>query len=729
MDVTIRPVGAVGRGIALVTAAVLAIGVLTFVVPAIVAPQPAAATDLSAFDPGLIITDDQFYDGTAMSATAVQSFLVSKDPDCVSSTVNNTKYTCLADFTQTTNTRAAGAECHQYTGKSNETAATIIARVAVACNISPKVILVTLQKEQSFITTGARSSLIYRKAMGYGCPDTANCDSKYYGFFNQVYSAAWQFEHYRLNPSHYSIRAGQTDAIRYSPDATCGHANVYVRNAATAGLYTYTPYTPNAAELQGKPNSCSSSGNANFFSYFSSWFGNPADLLKSAGFESGLSSWASGSNGAVSHTVRTSSADAQAGTHYLAVSTTSVGRSIRQYVSRSGKNGGLYLAGVWVKSDKPGVPFSGILKASSTGGAAIVDEQPFTAGDDWTWVQTQLSVNHTGVSSLRFSVILNTKGSALDLDGAVFYLSSEQEPTTAVTLHSPSFEKTLSGWTKNTTSGVTDAVKKTTGAESGSYVLSAKASKADQSVRQTVSLTPAAGDSYVLGAWVKESSSDTADSYTGRLRLATTGGTQDASYTTFTADKSAWTYVSTTLDIANSGHTALVPDIRLDTLGQTLLVDNVTLTPNLMTGGSFEGSISDLTQRDGTTVMSIVDGSSLGVAPIDDQTMFEMSNANGVPSSVSLGDHRTIAGNDSYTMTAWVRSAVAGHPVTGRLRLWGVGGTAPDSSNEVSFTTTDTWTKVTVSHAMTADRTGIRSEILLDTPSTDAMLVDRLQVR
>ncbi|MGA1827654.1 MAG: hypothetical protein WAZ28_05330, partial [Microbacterium sp.] len=51
---------------------------------------------------------------------------------------------------------------------------------------------------------------------------------------------------------------------------------VYVQNQATANLYYYTPYQPNAAAIRagyGEGDGCSSYGNRNFFQYFSDWFG------------------------------------------------------------------------------------------------------------------------------------------------------------------------------------------------------------------------------------------------------------------------------------------------------------------------------------------------------------------------------------------------------------------------------------------------------------------------
>lgn len=236
--------------------------------------QTAQAADLGNFDPGLIISDSIFYDSGAMSAAQVQTFLDQKGAGCTATSGN----TCLKNYRQTTTTRAADARCTgAYAGASNETAAQIIAKVATACGINPQVLLVTLQKEQGLVTASAgRSSAVYQKAMGYGCPDTAACDSLYYGFFNQVYNAAHQFQNYAAKPTSYAHRAGMTNQVRYHPNASCGSSAVYIQNQATASLYNYTPYQPNAAALAagyGTGDSCSSYGNRNFWNYFTDWFG------------------------------------------------------------------------------------------------------------------------------------------------------------------------------------------------------------------------------------------------------------------------------------------------------------------------------------------------------------------------------------------------------------------------------------------------------------------------
>ena len=240
----------------------------------------AQAADLSRFDAGFIISDRIFYDFGTMGAADIQAFLSQRGASCVS---NADGTPCLKNFHQATTSRAADTRCtHAYEGAADESAAQIIAKVATACGINPRVLLVTLQKEQSLVTrTTAGSAAVYRKAMGYGCPDTSVCDALYYGFFNQVYSAASQFRNYANNPSKYAHQAGMTNNIRYSPDATCGSSPVFIQNQATASLYNYTPYQPNAAALHagyGTGDSCSAYGNRNFWNFFFDWFGSPTGV-------------------------------------------------------------------------------------------------------------------------------------------------------------------------------------------------------------------------------------------------------------------------------------------------------------------------------------------------------------------------------------------------------------------------------------------------------------------
>lgn len=255
-----------------VVAAGLALALAFTVVGAFQGAQPTAqAADGRQFDPGDIISDALFFDGAAMGASDIQTFLNGKVSSC------RAGYTCLKDYRQTTTSKAAvDGRCAAYAGTSNELASAIIAKVGVACGISQKALIVLLEKEQGLVTDDYPGSGQYRSATGFGCPDTAVCDSQYYGFFNQVYNAALQFKRYAASPTSWNHVAGRVNAVRYSPNSACGSSNVFIQNQATAGLYNYTPYQPNAAalaNLYGTGDGCSSYGNRNFWRLYTDWFG------------------------------------------------------------------------------------------------------------------------------------------------------------------------------------------------------------------------------------------------------------------------------------------------------------------------------------------------------------------------------------------------------------------------------------------------------------------------
>jgi len=268
----IRPI--LIRSLALVAAALTTMGVIAF------APAPAEAhgvpstirpaADLSQFRPGNIISDLVFTSSSTMNAGQVQSFLESKVSACRSG------YTCLKDFRQNTPDKGADRYCNGYSGVSNETASSIIVKVAQSCGINPQVLVVMLQKEQGLVTDTWPVGGQYAAAMGQACPDTAPCDPSFAGFFAQVYGGARQMKIYLEGVYFTWYAPGHTWNILYNPNTACGSSPVYVENAATSALYYYTPYQPNAAALAagyGLGDSCSAYGNRNFYQYFTDWFG------------------------------------------------------------------------------------------------------------------------------------------------------------------------------------------------------------------------------------------------------------------------------------------------------------------------------------------------------------------------------------------------------------------------------------------------------------------------
>ena len=173
-----------------------------------------------------------------------------------------------------------------------QSAAQIIYNAAQQYSINPQVLIVLLQKEQGLVTDTWPASYEYQEATGYGCPDTAPCSSNYAGFSNQVTSAAWQFRQYLNYPNNYNYTVGN-NYIQYNPVSSCGGSTVNVQNQATAALYDYTPYQPNAGALSGVSDTspggtatCGAYGNRNFWWYFNTWFGGTLASAYTAEFES-----------------------------------------------------------------------------------------------------------------------------------------------------------------------------------------------------------------------------------------------------------------------------------------------------------------------------------------------------------------------------------------------------------------------------------------------------------
>ena len=253
----------------------LAAALATVALVAMQAPTSAQALSGSDFQRGYIISDSQFYDSNAMTQDEIQAFLSKMTPSCANSN-------CLSVVRTDTFSRAADRTvCAAYTGASGELASAIIFKVQQACGISARVLLVTLQKEQSLITMTNPTLTRLSRAMGYGCPDSAGgaCDSQFYGLYNQIYKAAWQFKRYSTPDPWGSYQPGVV-AIAKKPG--CESIAVNIQNNATAALYNYTPYTPDdaaLANLRGLGDGCSSYGNRNFWVYYNDWFGDPLTTI------------------------------------------------------------------------------------------------------------------------------------------------------------------------------------------------------------------------------------------------------------------------------------------------------------------------------------------------------------------------------------------------------------------------------------------------------------------
>jgi hypothetical protein len=110
---------------------------------------------------------------------------------------------------------------------NTRTAAQMIAEASAAFGVSPKVVLATLQKEQSLLTkSGGQNAMDW--AMGCGKTDSVTY-TQYKGFGNQIWGGAQKL---------ISNRSYWRPGISLSIDGT----TVYPKNASTHAQYRYTPH-------------------------------------------------------------------------------------------------------------------------------------------------------------------------------------------------------------------------------------------------------------------------------------------------------------------------------------------------------------------------------------------------------------------------------------------------------------------------------------------------------
>jgi hypothetical protein len=219
--------------------------------------QPVLALDtsrsffLSNFYYNSLIGDGEFIDINNMSETDIQNFLIGKG-------------SYLKDFSEATDitpNRSAAKIIYEAAHGKYQATGTLNGIVVNESTgtVSPKVILATLQKEQSLITTPERNDGRLQRAMGYACPDGNSCNPSFLGFTKQVENAAWQLRYNYERASGHGFTDYQVSETRSYSDPT-GSYSVTHNNRATASLYRYTPHVFN--------------GNYNFwklmFEYFNS---------------------------------------------------------------------------------------------------------------------------------------------------------------------------------------------------------------------------------------------------------------------------------------------------------------------------------------------------------------------------------------------------------------------------------------------------------------------------
>jgi hypothetical protein len=213
---------------------------LAILAPWVVFPAPVSAqTGEVSFSMNRLVSDDDFTDTVTMSAERIQHFL-----DNQAGVLKRETFVV---------------------GTETFTAAQVIYNAAKANNISPKVLLVTIQKESSMITRSNFNTSGYSGSKQYyldwvvfygWCDSCSTGVNK--GFVNQMNSAAAAFRRYLDNiadPARGYTVSGWGPNITKSlvcissdaaPPRNLCKAGSTIQitpvNAATAALYTYTPH-------------------------------------------------------------------------------------------------------------------------------------------------------------------------------------------------------------------------------------------------------------------------------------------------------------------------------------------------------------------------------------------------------------------------------------------------------------------------------------------------------
>lgn len=260
-----------------------------------------SGTASAAFNANRLADDGIFNNVNSMNAAQIDAFLNARN-SCISTN---------SGFSAPDPIGYSPSGGYQYGG--NVSAGTVIAHAAQAYDLNPQVLLTTLQKEQSLVTSTSCTTNTIAKAMGYACPDggssysysgvnlytrngttftsvsgiCVNSAAKA-GFTQQVIRATWllKFAQQRsLGNIGWAIIRGNWDNSDdlqscYSGPVTEGYrkvcpsgpttyydglrtidsTTVHMDTGATAALYWYTPHFH---------------GNQNFVSIFEGWFGSP----------------------------------------------------------------------------------------------------------------------------------------------------------------------------------------------------------------------------------------------------------------------------------------------------------------------------------------------------------------------------------------------------------------------------------------------------------------------
>ncbi len=218
-----------------------------FLIPLIlIILTPLSLKAQNEFNPSFLISDQELLNYNDMSLDDIQKFLESWNSYLATyrttSSYGQEKSAAEIIYDAAKN----NYDCEGVTLSAKPTEEERLAKCRIIGTVSPRFLLVLLQKEQSLVESRNPTQRALDWATGYGCPDSIACNPYFQGFGKQVNSAALQFRWYMLNPQRFNFKAGQTYTFKNN-FGTIDNRNmqVYIENNATAALYNYTPHVYN----------------------------------------------------------------------------------------------------------------------------------------------------------------------------------------------------------------------------------------------------------------------------------------------------------------------------------------------------------------------------------------------------------------------------------------------------------------------------------------------------
>lgn len=308
----------------------------------------------------------------------------------------------------------------------NVSAATVIRRAADIYGVNPQVILATLQKESSVVTSGCT---YVNTAMGMGCPDGGACPAPgFEGFSQQVTKGTWllKFGKERANgnvgwtandgaggdpsvgysgPMTQGCKQRKYDApiVCYDGYTTIDGQSVHVDTGTTASFYNYTPHLH---------------GNQLFVSIFESWFGSTQTTIPYAWT---LSSFQIYANPERTQGFSNDTTVAPGGKVYVRVTATNTGNQawdrsfLRFGTFRPLQRTSQFYDSSWYNEYRPAQLVEASVPSGGTGSFEFVLTAPQTTGTYQEYFNL-VAENITWLNDLGTSIIINVVSPATPVD-------------------------------------------------------------------------------------------------------------------------------------------------------------------------------------------------------------------------------------------------------------------------------------------------------------------------